>query len=92
MSLFQSLDGHKQEVNSIQAQAQMEYDSGREHDNTQDIGMDHATTELSIKATIISKRARLLARDDRYYLAVGSSGAIIAGVGFPATGVSLFRF
>jgi len=92
MSLFQSLDGHKQEVNSIQAQAQMAYDSGRKPDNTQDIGMDQATTELSIKSTNISKRARLLARDDRYYLAVGSSGAIIAGVGFPATGVSLFRY
>ncbi len=91
MSLFQSLDGHRQDVNSILAQVQMEYESGHEPDRTHDFDIDQAATEQSIKLTKISKRARLMARDDRFYLAVGSGGAIIAGVGFPATGVSLLR-
>ena len=90
MSLFQSLDGNRQDMNSILAQVQMEHESGREPDKTHIFGIDQAMTQQSMKSIKISKRARLMARDDRFYLAVGSAGAIIAGVGFPATGVSCF--
>jgi ATP-binding cassette subfamily B (MDR/TAP) protein 1 len=91
MSLFQSLDGSKQDVNSILTQVQLEYERGHEPDRTYDFDIDQVVTEESIKLNKISKRARLMARDDRFYLAVGSGGAIIAGVGFPATGVSLLH-
>ena len=36
-----------------------------------------------------SKRARLLAKDDVGILDVGCVGALLAGLGFPASGVSL---
>ena len=34
-----------------------------------------------------AKRVRLLAKDDIGLLAVGSAGAVLAGIGFPASGV-----
>lgn len=91
MSLFQSLDGRKQDINTFMAQVQVTFDNGREPDKAHDFGLDQATTVQPIKSIKISKRARLMARDDRFYLAVGSLGAILAGVGFPATGVSLLH-
>lgn len=89
MSLFQSLDGHKQDINSILAQVHVENVSASEPDKSHALGIDELSPDNSIETIKISKRARLMAKDDRLYLAVGSSGALFAGVGFPATGVSI---
>ena len=92
MSLFQSLDGHKKDINSVMAQVQLEDERGHESYKAHDFRIDQvATSDQSIKSIKVSKRARLMARDDRFYLAIGSGGAIIAGIGFPATGVSPLR-
>jgi ATP-binding cassette subfamily B (MDR/TAP) protein 1 len=92
MSLFQSLDGHKKDIVSVMAHVPLEDERGHESYKAHDFRVDQAaTSDQSIKSINVSKRARLMARDDRFYLAIGSGGAIIAGIGFPATGVSLLR-
>lgn len=93
MSQFQSLNGdHKININSILAQAKSESKMspkkclGHTPGALDDLGNKQSSGEGSSKMNN-SKRARLLAKDDIRYLAAGSFGALLAGVGFPAAGV-----
>ncbi|KAL9186963.1 hypothetical protein ACHAXT_010683 [Thalassiosira profunda] len=84
MTMFQSLDGHKKDINAILAQVEAAEDGSV---NDQDFdAMAGDEPGQSVKPNH-SKRARLLAKDDLGFLAVGSLGALFAGVGFPAIGV-----
>ena len=94
MSLLQSLDGNKKDINSILAQVQAETSIGppKGLDNNraaeeQNNGTSSIRKRVRMKT---SKRARLLAKDDIGLLAIGSVGALFSGVGFPASGVGQF--
>ncbi|KAL7553366.1 hypothetical protein ACHAWF_016638 [Thalassiosira exigua] len=95
MSLMQSMNGSK-DIFSIMAQVEAETEGEHPKEQILDQNREALTRESpQIKNSRMSnsKRARLLAREDLGLLAVGSVGAMLAGVGFPATGVStLFSF
>lgn len=95
MSLFQSIDGNKKDIISVLAQVQAETEMGPQKgldidmvagQQNEGAGPDSESLQMNN-----SKRARLLAKDDAGFLAVGSAGALLAGVGFPASGV-LFAY
>jgi len=96
MSLFQSIDGNKKDIISVLAQVQAETEMGPQKgldidmvagQQNEGAGPDSESLQMNN-----SKRARLLAKDDAGFLAVGSAGALLAGVGFPASGVSVYTF
>mmetsp|Transcript_3513 Transcript_3513/g.8954 ORF Transcript_3513/g.8954 Transcript_3513/m.8954 type:complete len:1406 (+) Transcript_3513:103-4320(+) len=92
MSQFQSLDGHKKSDNCILAQVRAEADKGLSKGLDNNTGaQEEQNNEISSANESLkvnhSKRARLLAKDDVNFLAIGSIGALFAGMGFPATGV-----
>lgn len=95
MSAYQTLDGHKKDINSILSLVHAETGGGESLENNldsyedtqeQNKGTDTNDGKAGVKN---SKRARLLAKDDVGILAVGCVGALLAGLGFPASGVSL---
>lgn len=87
MSLFQSLDGPKSSLtNSTMVKIQPETDESEREKGTfeQESSLEPISDSVRMSN---SKRARLFAKEDVGLLVVGSVGALLAGVGFPTTGV-----
>ena len=88
MAAFQSMDGNKNDIMSIISQDQAETERGIRQIVKGKIEEASSNINKGLRMSN-SKRARLLAKDDKGVLAVGSVGALMAGVGFPASGVSV---
>ena len=93
LSMFQSLAGDNTEMESLMATAMEEENkTGKDKDEEVETECDdnfHFTDGDSTTDKTNVQRARLLAKDDCSFFIIGGIGALLAGLGFPATGVSL---
>jgi len=93
LSMFQSLDSKIDDVAALLEEAVkvQEVDDGGTKEEVETVESGAETADESSKMSDI-QRARRLAKDDVLYLILGSFGAVLAGLVFPASGVSTAVF
>jgi ATP-binding cassette subfamily B (MDR/TAP) protein 1 len=96
LSMFQSLDSKSDDAAALVEKAVEDIEvEGTKEGRAETIESENGSEEESASTGSGNKmtdiqRARRLAKDDVLYLIIGSFGAILAGLVFPASGVSAF--